>query len=406
MKKLTSVKSRVFAVLAALLIISGIGAGLVVSYRNNDASQRPIVYSNDAMLYETWVNYKKTYIEEGSNRTVDRQQNNITTSEGQSYTMMRSVWIDDKATFDRSWEWTQGYLQRQDKLFSWKYGERADGSYGILTDIGGQNTASDADVDIAMSLLLAYGKWGNDYYLREAQTIIPAIWEKEVVNVSGKPVLVANDLEKGKANVIVNPSYFAPYAYKTFAKIDPSRNWTALSDNSYDVISTVSKAPLDTETSSGLTPNWVEMSVASGQATGVTRGDLNTDYGYDAMRTSWRLALDYAWFKDDRAKQAASSLKFLADTYQSDGKLVAIYGHDGTAKADYESPAMYGTSIGYFMLQNPAAAKQLYDQKLTTLYNPDTQSWKQQLNYYDDNWTWFGLALYNDALPNLTEATK
>jgi hypothetical protein len=36
------------------------------------------------------------------------------------------------------------------------------------------------------------------------------------------------------------------------------------------------------------------------------------------------------------------------------------------------------------------------------LFNPDTNTWKEELSYYDNNWAWFGIALYNNLLPNLT----
>jgi hypothetical protein len=35
------------------------------------------------------------------------------------------------------------------------------------------------------------------------------------------------------------------------------------------------------------------------------------------------------------------------------------------------------------------------------LFSPDSNTWKITLGYYDDNWAWFGIALYNNLLPNL-----
>jgi len=62
---------------------------------------------------------------------------------------------------------------------------------------------------------------------------------------------------------------------------------------------------------------------------------------------------------------------------------------------------MYGGTIGYFVIADPEKAQKVYQDKLVYLYNPDTDSWKQMLSYYDDNWAWFGIALYNRLLPNL-----
>jgi endoglucanase len=64
---------------------------------------------------------------------------------------------------------------------------------------------------------------------------------------------------------------------------------------------------------------------------------------------------------------------------------------------------MYGGTIGYFMINDPSSADEIYEQKLKTLYDQDSNSLRTPLSYYDSNWAWFGLALYNDLLPNLAE---
>jgi hypothetical protein len=55
------------------------------------------------------------------------------------------------------------------------------------------------------------------------------------------------------------------------------------------------------------------------------------------------------------------------------------------------------------MIKAPETAEAIYNNKLQLLFNPDTNSWKVKLGYYDDNWAWFGIALYNSMLPNLAE---
>jgi endoglucanase len=62
---------------------------------------------------------------------------------------------------------------------------------------------------------------------------------------------------------------------------------------------------------------------------------------------------------------------------------------------------MYGATIGYFMVSDPKAAKDIYAKKLAYLWDADKNAWKETLSYYDDNWAWFGIALYNNLLPNL-----
>ena len=233
MRKYWRLVTGVVVVLAVLLVVSA----FAVFYYNSPERNIPIVYADQQMLLELWSDYKRNYLEENTNRTLDKQQDSITTSEGQSYTMLRAVWMDDQKTFDDSWQWTKDNLQRDDFLMSWKFGRLPDGNYGIQDTVGGQNTASDGNSDTALALLMAYSRWKQDKYLYDALPIISSMWEKEVVLINGKPVLVANDLERNNPErVIVNPSYFSPYAYKIFAKVDKAHDWTSLSNNSYDIL--------------------------------------------------------------------------------------------------------------------------------------------------------------------------
>lgn len=389
----------------SLTIVALLGLGAIASalYVDDGARQTPIVYSKKDMLQEMWAAYKRTNIEPGTNRTLDKQQNNISTSEGQSYTMLRAVWMDDRATFDKSWKWTKDNLQRDDSLMAWKFGELPNGTYGIQDTIGGQNTASDGDSDIALALLMAYSRWQEDDYLYDAQPIIRSIWEREVVMIEGKPVLVANNLERDNpVRVIVNPSYLSPYAYKIFAKVDKQHDWNALADNSYTILKEVSDQKLDTKNSAGLPPDWITINRQTGEMQALDNKDLTTKFSFDAIRTPWRMALDYAWFKDPRSKEVLSRYTHLSREWEDKGRLAAAYSHDGKARANYETPATYGATIGYFKVMDQQKGQAIYKQKLSSLYDPDEQRPKRELGYYDDNWAWFGTALYLDELPNLT----
>lgn len=397
-------KSFLIVSIAVVIGITGI-IGLI-SYSNSSRKDTPLIFSKSDTLLELYHDSIKNTIEPGSNRTLDKQQENITTSEGESYTLLRAVYADDQKQYDASLQWTKDNLQRDDKLFSWKFGRLPDGHYSILDNVGGQNTASDGDSDIALSLLLAYSRWQEGKYLYDAKAIISSMWEKEVVIVNGKPVLTADDLERDNpTQVVVNPSYFAPYAYKLFAKVDPTHNWLGLADNSYKILADLSAAKLDKPSSSGLPPDWVIMNRLTGAFSAPSPDSgQTTNFGFDAMRIPFRLALDYSWFKDPRAKQVLGNYSLLQKEWSENRQLAAVYSHDGIAVANYEAPpAIYGGTFGYFKIMQPNTARQIYQAKLATLYDTDGQKWKTPLGYYDDNWAWFGIALSQDALPNLTD---
>jgi endoglucanase len=162
---------------------------------------------------------------------------------------------------------------------------------------------------------------------------------------------------------------------------------------------------LDKGSSVGLPPNWITINRTTGAIAASTNG-LDTNYGYDAIRTPWRLALDYEWNKDPRAKATLQKMSFLQKQWENNGKIDSVYGHDGSVVSSDEALESYGTSLGYFSVINTTDGDQVYDQKIKTLYNQDKNEWSNNLTYYSDNWVWFGIGLYKHQLPNLIDNTK
>jgi endo-1,4-beta-D-glucanase Y len=95
-------------------------------------------------------------------------------------------------------------------------------------------------------------------------------------------------IKGGDFYTAVNPSYIAPAFYRVFAAYvtDATQRtrWMTILDKNYQILAMVQNA------TSGLVPDW-----SAGPAT-------NTNYGYDATRTPFRVALDFCWSGDTRAK--------------------------------------------------------------------------------------------------------
>lgn len=386
-----------------VLIIVVIATMVVVLYQNSHKKSVPTVFSSKDMLNALWQRYKDIYLEKGTGRTLDKQRDFITTSEGESYTMLRSVWLDDKETFDKSLKWSEDNLkQKNSNLFSWLFGRREDSSYGILYSNNGQNTASDADSDIALALAFAYKRWGDQKYLDLAKLIIKDIWDNEIIIIKGRPYLAADNVEKNYSdNIVVNPSYLSPYAYRIFATIDPDHPWNKVVDSSYEILEKSMALPLDKDASAFLPANWVTIDKKTGAVAYPISKNLNTNYSYDALRVPWRIALDLVWYKEPRAQKILTSLNYLNEQWNNFHAIFSDYSHDGSVISNSETPAMYGGSLAALLSIDLNNAKDLYETKLLSLYNADTDSWKYPLSYYDDNWAWFGMALYNGQLPNL-----
>ena len=371
---------------------------VVVNYYNLEVSS---IFSIKNMLNTTWKNYTSEYVEAATGRVIDPSRNNVTTSEGVSYTMLRAVWIDDKDTFDKTFSWAKQTLQRKDKIFSWLFGKKTDGTYGVLTDQGGQNSASDADTNIALALVFAAKRWSDPSYLSAAQEIMRGIWEQEVVTIQGVPYLAADDIEKkSNSGVIINPSYLEPYAYRIFASVDTTHPWTVLVGSSYDILEK-STHIADGSNVGKMPPDWITIDQKTGALVPNESSGLSSAYSYDALRIPWNIAMDYEWFKEPRAKQYLSTLDTLGTSWDKNQKLFSAYGHNGTPVSSTEIPAMYGGGIGYFIVERPWTADRVYRDKILSNFNQDANTWVKPLSYYDDNWIWFGIALYNHLLPNL-----
>lgn len=163
---------------------------------------------------------------------------------------------------------------------------------------------------------------------------------------------------------------------------------------------------LDKKSSASIVPNWIALNKQTGEISALDDKALTSDYGFDAMRTPFRLALDYQWNQDPRAKNTLARMDFLRKEWEDNGKIYSTYAHDGTPVNQYEAAEMYATSLGYFMVTNPELGDVIYDTKLKPLYNQNTNSWAQEMTYYGDNWAWFGIALHDEKLDNIAKDLK
>jgi endoglucanase len=126
--------------------------------------------------------------------------------------------------------------------------------------------------------------------------------------------------------------------------------------------------------------------------------DRGQDFGWEAVRLPWRLALDALWFKDPNATRllAQNFLPFMKKEWQAQGKLFAVYGYNGAPRVDYDSPVMYaGVLAAALAAEDPDLARQMAVKILSFYQEKDGQAYFESPdNYYAQNWAWLGLALY------------
>ena len=337
--------------------------------------------SSDDVLRATWTAYVNRFVQPDG-RVVDPKAGGITTSEGQAYALLRAVWMDDRPVFDRALTWATAHLNRgvrPDHLWAWKWD-------GRVVDVA---FASDADQDAALALLMAARTWRDDSYRQRARAVLADLWDKGTRVAGGRRYLLGGDTLCRNGTCRVNPSYYAPYAYRYFARDDPSHDWLQLVDTSYFLLDR--NAAL---TTTRLPSDWLLLDTATGSLS--LGSDSDSQYSYDAFRAHWRVRLDGVLFGEERARSyLSSSLAWLAERYRRDGRLSAVISKNGHVGADYEAPEMLACVMSALQETAPDLADAMNTRLQATL---SEGLWADRESYYLQNWAWFGTALHRRAL--------
>ena len=335
-----------------------------------------------AALQSSWNNYKQAFVQ-ADGRVIDRAADNISTSEGQAYAMVRAAWIGDRDTFDRARSWTRDNLQGGDgaRLPAWKWGANAAGTWGTLDT----TPASDADQWMIYALLLAHARWHDDTHLAQARALAAAFYDTETAVVGGRRVVLPWP-DDGKPVVVVNPSYLLPFVYRALATADPERHWGELVTSSYELLA-ASRSP------SGLPRDWLRVDRATGELASFEADEAPKNaFGYEAFRVAWTLAAEVHWYDEPRARIELAHLDQLRHRWKEQGRIAARIAPDGRELVDYEYPGMYGALLPGWELARPGAAQRLYDEELAPRRAP--HGWGDANDYYGQNWIWLGVALW------------
>jgi endo-1,4-beta-D-glucanase Y len=225
-----------------------------------------------------------------------------TVSEGIGYGMLLTVAYNEQAAFDGLWTYYKKGSQSNGLLNWLRYGCDAhrDTKYGQYPD----GAATDADLDVAMALIMAKCRWGTSTngtdYTAAATSLLGSIKSNETGTDNGRAYLQPGDSTwfEQMGGGCVNPSYFAPGYYRAFAKFLTNQSdkdfWNKLADDTYPILSAGANG------STGLVKNWASNS--GGTPACASSYTNPEDYGSDAARTPWRIATDYVWWGTSSAK--------------------------------------------------------------------------------------------------------
>jgi len=211
----------------------------------------------------------------------DSANQNDTVSEGIGYGMLAAVYMGDEPTFDGLFCYARSHFDAKG-LMNWHL------TSGGAIASGGAGSATDGDEDMIWSLLMASDQWSNGgancagtnvNYLAAAKTMIDAMFFGQNFGPDG----LIGDGDGSGTPSMTHPDYFSPAYFRVFQRASGD-DFTQIIDKGYTVLAQVSG-------NNGLVPDTTNEQYA-----------LLGNYGYDACRTPWRIAMDYCFNNEPRAK--------------------------------------------------------------------------------------------------------
>lgn len=324
-------------------------------------------------MYEAW---KSAYYEECSNGKGARikwadpkasgacnSSGNCTVSEGIGYGMLVTVYMDNstnntKPMFDKLWTYYNSFLDNKG-LMDWKIN-----GCNSTVETG---AATDAEMDVALALAMAYKQWGDEKYLTDLKTLLTKVWNNEV---DGAKLLKPGSQFASP----YNPSYASIGPLRVFATLDPSHDWKTVADNSMNMLSKNANG------TTGLPSDWCNTS--SPYSPVDFKGSGSDKFGYDAARTPWRVALGYIWFGSTAEKTWLSKINtwIVGKTGGSWPKTFAEWKLDGSSSGNFTNSLYLGAfaSTGFVGTDTTWTRKGF-----------EAIIQKGADNYYNDSWQLF-----------------
>ncbi len=316
--------------------------------------------------------------------------------------MLRAVQAYPSVTGNRLFTWElNGYMDDSAKPYG--YAEENGVKKAPFTQPSDGDSATDGDMDIIFSLLLADKQWGSDgryNYRQIALDMLDDLWTYCVHDTYH--TLLLGDWAKASDNPALQgatrPSDFILTHLKAFKDADPDHDWQAVIAATYDVISDIIASETAAGHTYGLLPDFAVRNV-DGQweaaPADLLEGSDNT-FAYNACRVPWRLGTDYLLFGD----YSNADFSLYSDVIEplsgfADSKGIENLGPvelDGTGGG--ESDLFNWTEPDLFAAPFLVTAAGAQDQGQVDGFYTGWTTWK---DVGDDNWQPFavGIATYD-----------
>lgn len=318
------------AALQILALIVAIGAGWGIAHAVDPRVTAADIHN---MRVTAAVQRGHAFLDEyveGDGRVVRRDEGGDVVSEGQAYGMLIAVAVGDEDRFRAIWDWTKSHLARPDGLLSWRWAD------GAVTDA---NSAADADLDAARSLLLASKRFDDQKLADEGKRLGADILKAETAAVGGRAapagappgqrvVTPGRMVVAGNWAAVppfaVNPGYFSPRAERELLHASADQRWREISR---------SQRVLGWQLAGHgqLPPDWAVVDEAGHAVPTARPAGGPAHFGLDAAR----LPIRFAESCDPADRALAASMRTLV---AAPGDVPGLRNLDGSPASDWQHP--------------------------------------------------------------------
>lgn len=315
-----------------LVLVMAIGAGWGIAQTID-----PRVNADDvrgmrqAAAVQAGRDFLDKYVERDG-QVVRRDEGGDIVSEGQAYGLLIAVAVGDETRFRAIWDWTKSHLRRPDGLLSWRW---ADGQ------VADANSAADADLDAARSLVLAGRRFHAQELGEDGKRLGADVLTAETVAVGTRTpppgdVAPPGQWVVGPGRMVVagnwatalphavDPGYFSPRAERELMHVSADRRWL-------DIGRTQRVLGWQLVGTGQLPPDWAAVNeVGHAVPTGPPAGGP-AQFGLDAAR----LPVRFAESCDPADRELAAAMR---PVVARQGDVPALRNLDGSAAGDWQHP--------------------------------------------------------------------
>ncbi len=181
--------------------------------------------------WKLWNSYSARFVDP-QGRVFDPNGDQHTTSENEAYAMFFALTANDRTHFDRLLAWTEVNMAQGDlkmHLPARYWAKDASGTWSVQDP----NSASDADVWMAYTLIEAGRLWGTPRYSDIGRGMLTQIAQSEVANLPGFGLMLLPGpvgFQRDKTWTL-NPSFVPVFLFDRLAVVDPAGPWHQIAGN-------------------------------------------------------------------------------------------------------------------------------------------------------------------------------